>query len=82
MVRVELCMAGAACSANTLLPWASKSNDRKHVYLHHTPAHFSPPPKKRCALACTGTMPAFLQISMPVSPPVKEMQAAAGCVVR
>lgn len=67
-------------------------------YLQHTPAsrpllqnppgnsspphlhtmHTSLPPSS----ICSGTMPTFLAIAMPVSPPVKLMQFTRGCSVR
>lgn len=35
---------------------------------------------KHCKLTWMGTMPAFFEMLMPVSPPVKLMQFTAGCV--
>jgi hypothetical protein len=35
---------------------------------------------EHCKLTWMGTMPAFFEMLMPVSPPVKLMQFTAGCV--
>lgn len=49
-----------------------------HPAAHLHTMHASLPPSS----ICMGTMPAFRQMAMPVSPPVKLMQLTPGCWVR